>query len=128
GGRGGGAPDGPARRGAGALVRRPRGPPMRLPAAIPATPRFAPLAALGLVAGLAVPPARGAGQQPASTTPTIPAPLVRTHSTGYPAPTQAAAPLPLPHAAPDAKADEAKAQELTLGERITIALERQPTI
>src|SRR6516165_5769223 len=102
---------------------------MKLPDAMSATARFVPLAALGLVAGLAALPTRADGQHPAPTTPTVPTPLMRTHSTGYPAPNQAATPLPSPNAAPaDAKAEATKIPELTLGECITIALDRQPAI
>jgi outer membrane protein TolC len=99
---------------------------MKLPEAIPSTTRFLPLAALGLVAALSILPTRGSGQQPAPTAPTIPTPTVRTHATGYQALNQPPTPLPVPNAEP--KTEPAKIPELTLGECITIALERQPAI
>lgn len=107
---------------------------MKLSEATPATIRFASLAGVGLVVGLTVMLARGSAQQPAPTSPTVPtpAPKVRAHSTGYPTSNTKQAPgtLPAPNAVQlgEGNAEDAKGPELTLGECISIALERNPSI
>ena len=122
---------------------------MQLSDATPATIRTARVAAFGLGLGLVfvLGSARGWGQQSAPTVPTIPVPVpvVRTHPAhaavalpGGTAHTQAADPKAQELKAGDPKgqepkpaepkADEVPVPELSLGECITIALERQPTL
>ena len=105
---------------------------MKVSEAMPATLRSASLAGVGLIVGLVVLTGRGSAQQPAPTSPTIPtpAPKVRGHQTAYPAGKQAT--LPQPNAVEKGEANaagnDAKTPELTLGECIAIALERNPAI